>query len=105
MAIHSQPVSAYVESEIPEGMTLGAYRVRNVNRVARHALMAEASRILKREPRCWNCGGSGVRCCEFGADRWGRTWQPRSSTSCSCSRWWAPRCPRLLTAGPSRRQS
>lgn len=18
---------------------------------------------------CWNCGGSGVRCCEFGADR------------------------------------
>lgn len=20
-------------------------------------------------PPCWNCGGSGVRCCEFGADR------------------------------------
>lgn len=19
--------------------------------------------------RCWNCGGSGVRCCEWGADR------------------------------------
>lgn len=32
MAIHSQPISAYVESEIPEGMTLGAYRVRKQNR-------------------------------------------------------------------------
>lgn len=22
-----------------------------------------------RPKRCWHCGGSGLRCCEFGADR------------------------------------
>lgn len=57
MAIHVQQVSAYVESEIPEGMTLGAYRVRNVNRErrgypyrnTRPVSMEEARRILKRE--------------------------------------------------------
>jgi hypothetical protein len=35
MAIHTHTVSAYVESELPEGMTLGAYRVRKLNREAR----------------------------------------------------------------------
>lgn len=57
MAIHLQNVSQYVETEIPEGMSLGAYRVRNVNRDGRRVrntrpvTIEEAKRILRREAR------------------------------------------------------
>lgn len=29
----------------------------------------EAFAFATERPGCWNCGGTGVRCCEFGADR------------------------------------
>lgn len=37
----------------------------------REAIAAEL-RAMANEPVkkvCWNCGGSGVRCCEYGSDR------------------------------------